>query len=83
LPKELPTIENVMKRVSSALSALEQPGNDKREIIRLRCFILGIKLYKKMFADFVHYREIETELVDLRQKYQEIAKRAKDNGVRS
>jgi hypothetical protein len=36
-----------------------------------------------MFADYVHYREIETELVDLRQKYKEIAKKAKDDGSRA
>jgi len=31
LPKELPTIENVMKRLSAALSALEQPCSEKAE----------------------------------------------------
>lgn len=75
LPKELPSIENVMKRLSAALSALEVPGIDKKEIIRLRCFIQGIKIYKDLFADYVHYREIEIELVELRQKYEQFAKK--------
>ena len=35
LPCELPSIENVMKRLSAALKALEQPGIEKKEIIRL------------------------------------------------
>jgi len=83
LPGELPSIENVMKRLSAALNALEQPGIDKKEIVRLRCFILGIKIYKEMFADFVHYREIEVELVELRQRYEELAKKAQDDASKA
>ena len=45
-PKELPSIENVMIRLSAALKALEQPGIDKKEIIRLRCFIQGKDLQR-------------------------------------
>jgi len=83
LPSELPSIENVMKRLSVALKALEQPGIEKKEIIRLRCFIQGVKIYKELFADYVHYREIETELVELRQKYEEIAKRAQGDASKT
>jgi hypothetical protein len=83
LPSELPSIENVMKRLSAALEALEQPGIEKKEIIRLRCFIQGVKIYKELFADYVHYREIEAELVELRQKYEELAKEAKGNGSKA
>lgn len=64
-----------MKRLSAALEALEQPGIEKKEIVRLRCFIQGVKIYKELFAD-VHYREIETELVELRWKYEGLAKKA-------
>jgi hypothetical protein len=83
LPSELPSIENVMKRLSAALEALEQPGIEKKEIIRLRCFIQGVKIYKELFADYVHYREIETELVELRQKYEELAKKAQDDASKT
>jgi hypothetical protein len=79
LPKELPTVENVMMRLSAALAALEQPGIDKKETIRLRCFIQGLKIYKELFADYMHYREIEAELVELRCGYDELVKRAKEN----
>jgi DNA-binding CsgD family transcriptional regulator len=82
LPKELPTIENVMKRLSAALSALEQSGIDKKEIIRLRCFSQGVKIYKELFTDYVHYREIEAELVELRRCYDEIIKKAEDDASR-
>jgi hypothetical protein len=72
-----------MKRLSAALEALEQPGIEKKEIIRLRCFIQGVKIYKELFADYVHYREIETELVELRQKYEELAKKAQDDASKT
>jgi len=48
LPSELPSIENVMKRLSAALTALEQPGIEKKEIIRLRCFIQGVKIARAL-----------------------------------
>jgi len=80
---ELPSIENVMKRLSAALSALETPGIEKKEVIRLRCFIQGVKIYKELFADYVDYRGIETELVQLRgalaemrEAYERLAKKA-------
>ncbi len=69
LPQELPTIQNIMIRLSVALAALEVPGIDKKEIVRLGKFIQGAKVYKELFADYVHYREIEAELVELRRQY--------------
>jgi len=69
LPQEVPTIENIMKRLSAALAGLEIADIDKKEIIRLRSFIQGAKVYKELFADFVQYREIEAELVELNRQY--------------
>jgi len=45
-----------MKRLSAALSALEVPSIEKKETIRLRCFIQGAKIYKELFADYVDDR---------------------------
>lgn len=78
-PTELPSIENVLKRLSRALKDLEKPGIEKNEIIRLRCFIQGVKIYKELFGDYVQYSEIEAELVELRRVYEELRKNAKDN----
>lgn len=69
LPQELPSIENIMKRLSAALSGLEISGIDKKEIVRLRSFIQGAKVHKELFADYVHYRELEAELIELRRQY--------------
>lgn len=75
---ELPSIEDVMKRLSAALSALETPGIEKKEIIRLRCLIQGVKIYKELFADYVDYRGIEKELVELRTKYDDLVKKVQN-----
>jgi len=72
LPQELPSIENIMKRLSAALSGLEIPGIDKKEIVRLRSFIQGAKVYEELLADYVQYREVEAELVELRRQYDEL-----------
>jgi len=37
-----------------------------------------VKIYKELFADYVDYRGIEAELVDLRRKYEELAKKAQN-----
>ncbi len=41
LPQELPSIGNIMKRLSAALSGLEIPCIDKKKIVRLRLSRIG------------------------------------------
>ena len=78
LPTELPSIEEELKVLSAALKALEQSGLEQSEVLRLRSIIQGVKIYKELFADYVDYRGIEAELVDLRRKYEELAKKAQN-----
>lgn len=68
LPKELPSVEEKLKTLSAALEALEKPGLDRTEIMRLRIIILGVKVYKELFVDYVKYRELEAEVSELRRK---------------
>jgi hypothetical protein len=76
LPPELPSIEEALISLSAALKALEQPGLDQTEVIRLRSIIAGVKTYKELFADYVDYRGLEAEVMELRKKYaEEIAKK--------
>jgi hypothetical protein len=74
LPKELPTVEEVLKTLAAALKQLEQPGLDPEDTLRLRTIIGGIKIYKELFADYVNYRGIEQQLIDLEKKYAGLAK---------
>jgi IS30 family transposase len=78
-PKDLPTVEEALKTFNAALEELKRPGLEQSEVLRLRSIIQGVKIYKDLFADYVHYREIEAELVELRCGYEELVKKAKDD----
>lgn len=79
LPEELPSVEETLKTLAGALKGLQTPGLDKCEVLRLRGIISGAKVYQERVAEYVHYREIETELLELRQKYAELLKKSQDN----
>src|SRR5512134_2235228 len=44
LPAELPSVEEQMKVSAAAMKALETPGLDKTEILRLRTIVQGVKI---------------------------------------
>jgi IS30 family transposase len=74
IPDELPSVEQALKLLVAAMNALSQPGLSKSDIQRLRNVVSTVKTYQGLFADYVHYREIETELVELRKKYEQSGK---------
>ena len=78
LPVELPSVEEALKTLSAALKALETPGLDQSEVVRLRSIISGVKIYKELFADYVDYRGLEAELLELNAKFAELAKKSPD-----
>jgi hypothetical protein len=65
LPVELPSIEDTLK----------VPGLDKTEVLRLRGIIAGCKEYKAMLIEYMDYRGLESELLELREKYEELSKK--------
>jgi hypothetical protein len=75
LPEELPSVEETLIKLSAALAVLEKPGLEKTDIMRLRNMILGVKVYKDLLADYIDYRGLEAELVELRKKYAELSKK--------
>lgn len=77
LPSELPSVEEALKTLSGALKALETPGLEQSETLRLRSIIQGVKIYKELFADYVDYRGLESELLELKEKL------ASDEGKRT
>jgi DNA-binding Lrp family transcriptional regulator len=79
MPQELPSVEETVKKLSAALTALETPGLDKNEVTRLRAIIQGAKVYKELLADYMDYRGLEAELMELSNKYEQLA--SKDPGV--
>jgi len=77
LPKELPSVEEALKKLAAALKELEQPGLAQSEVLRLRSIISGVKVYKEVFADYFDYCELEQRLMELERKYAESAKNKK------
>lgn len=68
LPKDLFTVEQVLLFLARALKSLEQPGLEKGEVLRLRSLIQGCRVYQDKFAEYVNYRRIEEDLMELRKE---------------
>jgi len=64
----LPSVEEKLRVLDSALVALERPGLRAAEISRLHNIIQGVKVYQQLFADFVNYRALESEVLELRKQ---------------
>ena len=77
LPKELPSVEEALKILAGALKAAAQPGLDKVEVQRLQVVATLARTYKDLLADYIGYRQIEKNLVELEAKYARLAKKAK------
>lgn len=77
LPNEMPSVEEALKTLCAALKALETPGLDKSEVLRLRSIISGIKTYKELFVDYLDYRGLEQRLIELEGKYSALVKTKK------
>jgi hypothetical protein len=65
--KPLPSVEEKLRVLDAALVALEQPGLRSVEVSRLRTIIMGVKVYQQLFADYVNYRALEAEVLELRR----------------
>ena len=46
MPAELPSVEMTLKTLAAAFKALEKPGLEKSDVLRLRGTIIGCKVYK-------------------------------------
>jgi aspartate aminotransferase-like enzyme len=75
LPEELPSVEEALRMLAGALERSCQPGLDKVEVQRLQVVATLARTYKDILADYLDYRRVEAELLELRQKYEELAKR--------
>jgi hypothetical protein len=71
----LPSVEETLKTLAAALESLQTFGLDKSDILRLRTIISGAKVYKELLADYINYRGLEAELLELREKYVELSKK--------
>jgi len=81
IPKELPSLEEVLKIVAAAILKAAQPGLGKTELQRLDTSARAQRLdtianlYKAYAAgleQYVGYRKIEADIVEMKQKYAEL-----------
>lgn len=79
LQDELPSIEEKLRVHDAAERALMQPGLSCTEISRLNSIMDGARAYEKMFANFVNYRRIEVEVLELRRELEAHTRSEKDN----
>jgi len=79
LPKELPSVEEVLKKLAKAIDTACEPGLNKTEIQRLQVLATLAKTYKEGLADYINYREIEEKLNDMEAKYDSLLKETGKN----
>ncbi len=80
LPKDLPSVEEVLRILAGALTSSTKAGLDRIEVQRLQAVATLATTYKEILTEYINYRAIETKLIDLEKKYAELVKKkAKDH----
>ena len=80
LPKELPSVEETLKKLAVALDTACTPGLDRVEVARLQVVSTLSKTYQELLVGFLNIRGIESRLSDMEVKYDQLLKeKAKDD----
>ncbi|HSV50052.1 MAG TPA: hypothetical protein VLH35_07020 [Candidatus Acidoferrales bacterium] len=67
LPRDLPSVEEALRMLAGALKGSLKPGLDKVEVQRLQAVATISKTYKELLVDYINYREIETQLKEMKE----------------
>jgi DNA repair ATPase RecN len=78
LPKELPSVEEALKILAATLQKAAEPGLSKVEVQRLQAIATIARTYKELIADYINYREIEKEYIEMREKYENLLQTLKE-----
>jgi hypothetical protein len=76
--KDLLTHEEALKLLAGAIESLQQPGQDKLELQRLRILVDATQTYDSVLEKFERWVEIEARLLEMDTKIAEL-KKAKGN----
>jgi len=76
IPMELPSAEEALKILAGALKAAAEPDLEKVEVQRLHVVATLAKTYKELLADYINYRAIEAKLLEMEEKYAQLAEKA-------
>ncbi len=68
IKRPLPSIEEKLRELDDASKALHHKGLSPTEIKRLGKIIDAARVYNQLFEKYVHYRDLENELVELRRQ---------------
>jgi DNA-binding CsgD family transcriptional regulator len=72
VPQDLPSIEEALLKLVAAMKALENSNLTKTDILRLRTLIQSSTIYQKRLAEYINFRRIERNLIQLDEKYQQL-----------
>ena len=72
-------MEDALKILAAALKAAAEPGLDKVEVQRLQVVATLARTYKDILSDYVHYRDIEKMLVEMKAEFVRDEKKSKSN----
>lgn len=73
IPKELPSLEEVLLKLAGALDKACKGGLGKTELQRLDTIAALYKAYAAGLEQYVGYRKIEAKLLELEKKYAGLA----------
>jgi hypothetical protein len=65
--------------LAAAVEALRQPGLSRAEVSRLHNTIVGVKVYQELYAKFVDYCGLETDLLELRKQFKALNAKSSNN----
>ena len=81
IPKELPSLEEVLLLLAAALKKAAEPGLGKTELQRLAVIADLYKAYADGLERYVGYRKIEQKLSEMEKKYAELARKAQAQSI--
>ena len=77
--KDLLTHEQALKVLAGAVQLLQQPGQDKLELQRLRILVDALQRYDSVLEKFERWVEIEARLLEMDKKIVELQKAKTSN----
>ena len=81
IPKDLPSVEEALRKLALALNTSSTPGLDRVEVQRLQVVANLARAYEETFSRYLNYREVEAKLNDMEAKYDELLKETKKSDV--
>jgi hypothetical protein len=74
-PKDLPSVEEILKKLAAAADTASVPGLNRNEIQRLHVLSKLLKDYIDGLGNYMKYSAIETKLNNMEAKYDELLKK--------